>query len=633
MQTEKSNHWKIVTAYLAILLCVISPIVCAKPFISFHKEIRFILLSIGLIPILLWIYKTYMQPKADTHSRTPSLFNIHYFDVFLLLFAFFQYASITWATNTAEAVFMAQKFFIGLVIYFLSKIILHFYGHKTIIFFVKVICFSGFVYYLHTSFATYHLLQWVKANGFNSSLSSTSFYYLKSLTGHKHSLSTFFFLLLSFHLLGLARTSNHWWRYVYLVGIFFQLLFLLLLQSRSVLVGLVAFTVMFIIGLLLQKSLWHFLKKHALVLGGLFSLIVFTLLVLNLSIVKKETFFEKMNVTTYSTSRSGIQRLRLWDKTADMIQHQCLLGVGTGNWAVAILSEGAEGVERFSVGRSYLHPDNDFLWIWSELGTVGLSLHLLLLGNLFWATLKAFQQRSTYQYPLLILSAAFVGYLCISLFIGVRRLLLIQSLLMVLIAFLVYYIQQTPNYKAFFSFYLSKKTMRIACILTTFMLLLSTHIAIKRYQGAKYSFYLKKNISAAQWQSLETRTNKALSPFYTLNKYARPLHYYIALAQYKQGKTQVALKNYEQALHHHPYYYPALTGIGNIYFDRGQIKKARNYYVQAIRINSFDDEANFKLADINIQLKHYGKAKKWLNQTTTDEERKKMLLQKIKRQK
>ncbi len=70
-------------------------------------------------------------------------------------------------------------------------------------------------------------------------------------------------------------------------------------------------------------------------------------------------------------------RLVLWHRTLEMIAVRPIMGIGAGNWR---LDYPAYARGDLMDPRTAPHrPHNDFLWIWAEMGTVGLGLYLYLL--------------------------------------------------------------------------------------------------------------------------------------------------------------------------------------------------------------------------------------------------------------
>ena len=81
-----------------------------------------------------------------------------------------------------------------------------------------------------------------------------------------------------------------------------------------------------------------------------------------------------------SASGAGRGRLDLWSSTARMVSDHPLLGVGLDNWRIAYPPY--DNGKMIKVGSAPARPHNDFLWIASETGIIGL-------GFFCWFTLQA----------------------------------------------------------------------------------------------------------------------------------------------------------------------------------------------------------------------------------------------------
>lgn len=83
-------------------------------------------------------------------------------------------------------------------------------------------------------------------------------------------------------------------------------------------------------------------------------------------------------------------RLQIWDHTLDMIAEHPLVGVGVGNWSVYYPHYDRGDV--VGIGVAPRRPHNDFLWIWAELGLIGLLIYvwlLVIVAKRVWQQLQA----------------------------------------------------------------------------------------------------------------------------------------------------------------------------------------------------------------------------------------------------
>ena len=103
----------------------------------------------------------------------------------------------------------------------------------------------------------------------------------------------------------------------------------------------------------------------------------------------------QVSSTVTSITRPGGDRgrLRIWQHTLDMILDHPVFGVGLDNWSAYYPRYDRGDVIGIEVAPD--RPHNDWLWIWSELGSVGFVVYLILLWMIvrqFWHQLHKDQE-------------------------------------------------------------------------------------------------------------------------------------------------------------------------------------------------------------------------------------------------
>ena len=69
-------------------------------------------------------------------------------------------------------------------------------------------------------------------------------------------------------------------------------------------------------------------------------------------------------------------RLELWTRTIQLIKEKPLFGHGLSDWKIEMLKYGNKGLVSEDNNTFYQRPHNDFLWIMSETGIIGILLYL-----------------------------------------------------------------------------------------------------------------------------------------------------------------------------------------------------------------------------------------------------------------
>jgi tetratricopeptide (TPR) repeat protein len=96
-------------------------------------------------------------------------------------------------------------------------------------------------------------------------------------------------------------------------------------------------------------------------------------------------------------------RLQMWKHTLDLIRDNWLKGTGIGNWEL-VYPKYALGVD-LHPGWTFLRPHNDYLWIASELGMVGLLIYLWLLITAFRVINKTLRKTDNALLGLVVIAA------------------------------------------------------------------------------------------------------------------------------------------------------------------------------------------------------------------------------------
>lgn len=203
------------------------------------------------------------------------------------------------------------------------------------------------------------------------------------------------------------------------VGVGLEGAFLLATRSRGAWIGLGCALLTFLVLGLYRRFYVHWTRSHRI------TLIAACVLGLGISILPAEMedkvgaamWGGKQGVMTavFSVFESGGDkgRLAMWQRTLEMISDWPIMGIGSGNWKFIypVYSQG----DMINVRVAPHRPHNDFLWIWSELGTVGLVAYLFLLWKLFQT---GFRRLKTWNDPMLAgaLLACLTGILVNSFF-------------------------------------------------------------------------------------------------------------------------------------------------------------------------------------------------------------------------
>ena len=96
---------------------------------------------------------------------------------------------------------------------------------------------------------------------------------------------------------------------------------------------------------------------------------------------------------------AGQGRMGYWLASLEMVRRQPLLGVGLGNWEKFYPLDRPPGGLENRVPR---RPHNDYLWVWSELGSIGLLAYLSIFGIAAWLSIRSAQNQSSESFGLVV---------------------------------------------------------------------------------------------------------------------------------------------------------------------------------------------------------------------------------------
>ncbi|MDA0748636.1 MAG: tetratricopeptide repeat protein [bacterium] len=377
--------------------------------------------------------------------------------------------------------------------------------------------------------------------------------------------------------------------------------FLLYTRTRGSWVGLLGATVL-VLGvwtLVSRKSLLEDIKnvfdRRALLLGGLALLVVAALGPLNPGFQEHHTqrFDEKKADLTSAASsifKKGGDRDRfyMWQKTLLMIRDNPILGVGLGNWELAYPPY--DGGKLIQPEHNPLRPHNDFLWIWSETGTLGLLAYLALLGIFFRSAISLFRNGADMHSRLCALMFSIslfsvVGAGCFSF----PRERIPPSMLFWFALAAVAMLNQPTESSAF-----SRRTSRWIVLLVPFLLLFCLSITALR-TGFDY-YYVRQTLAFKQknYPAMVYYGQQALrlGPF-NHQAFIMKGEGHLGLKEY-----DLAEKNYRLCLTYHPNFSNAVSNLGLLHDKKAQLDSALVYYRKALVMAPLHYTARYNMGTV-----------------------------------
>ena len=212
-------------------------------------------------------------------------------------------------------------------------------------------------------------------------------YGIHSLSSHKNLFAGLLLLSLPLTIISIKHFQQGGMSVLLKVLLVLSLLFIVILQSRSVYLSILIF---FLVALVFGgRYFLHFLKQFAWVAAFIVPGIFLYLLVIGPD--TREDFMDKINVTNYfsqpgnenisSVTENNYQSIEIrkifWRSSLKLISDRPLFGTGKGNWKIAVGEYASPHLpDRLTDNNSYSHTHNDFLQQCSETGIAGLLLFI-----------------------------------------------------------------------------------------------------------------------------------------------------------------------------------------------------------------------------------------------------------------
>lgn len=421
------------------------------------------------------------------------------------------------------------------------------------------------------------------------SVESVELYKVTATMAHKNLLASAYLLLIPFVLFMFLtqRTYLKFSSFLLLVG---MVLMILMLQGRS---SWVAFAAMLVVGLLfVVKAMVHgFKPMQRLNKSDKAYIAVMCLAILlmlgGLAVKKPDTFNYMLRKVSSMTDQSGgrdqnketiHERYALWDNTWQLIKEDPLQGVGAGSWKLLYPKYGLEGLRSEDGYTLFQRPHNDLLWVWAELGVIGLVAYIaIFLLPLFWLFVRFGKLKKDGDRLLATCAAlTIVGFFVVGLFSFPRERIFHNLLL-----FIAFAIVMDSTAKGV-------QVGRVR-ILVSILLVSFTWVGVASFYRAKGDMHtLLVHASygkPGQQQTMLLEAEKAKSFFYTMDPMATPMNWFQGIAYYQQGNYEGAKRHFQNGLIENPYHLHLLNNLGSTYEKLGQRNLAIVTYRKVLNVS------------------------------------------------
>jgi len=558
--------------FLLIATIIVIPLIFSTKTLDPNLSPRLLVLGIVIFVLLIIniIKSINSRPQVD-------FVKLIIFPLFLLYFLWSVF-SLTQAINPSEGLFDLTKTFLSIaLLIFATQVFLQYKNSISIL--VKFVILSSII---ATSIGLYQYFNKVPGNlGYDLLL---ALYEIKGLMAHKNQYAISLFLMLPFVLYGVFNFKKWWWG-ISLYSTLIILLNITILQTRSVWIATLTFLVCFIL-LWLIVRLKNRLIVHSGLLkrGGVIAIILIIVATCSFIVFQKSGTSELMKKQVSSIfdteSENNLGRLKMWESTWQLSQDHLFFGVGAGNWKITVLPY--YNLNYGSKYQNWRRPHNDFLWVLSEKGMIGLLFYLLLFLIIATYSMKViFKETDKLKLILTsLLISGIGGYLVIAFVTFPLERINHQVFVMMMMAGIISIYYKHPE---------NPKPKKNKSYIRIHMLALIITTSVIFYAGIliRSEFYVQRLYDATKtkdWKLIIQHADNAFTKFTTIDSYSMPIHNYKGIANLKLKRHKQASKDFLIALGYFPTQITILNNLGTISSMSGDYKTAIKYFKQSTEL-------------------------------------------------
>ena len=581
--------------FLPLMLILLLPFANSNETMDMNAAPRIIILSVVIV-----LFSLYSLTRIKKPNQTISFIKLPIFIV-AVLYIVWMLITLAFAINPGDGSFDVAKSLLtlGLLVYLTKVLIDH--QTKALGLFVKTIIISAIIA------STIGIYQYItKVHGKADYDLYMALYNIKGLMAHKNQFSISLMLMLPFTIYGLF-TYKTLWRITAGYTTIMILINIFLIQTRSVWVATLMFLLIF--GLLesvflIKNNFKGFLIKHKKPIGISLGTILVVVLLTFVLIKDSDTssLLKEQASTTFNTKSANAQhRIKMWNASLQLFEDHPWLGVGAGNWKVAVIPY--YRLDFDSKYQNWMRPHNDFLWVLDEKGVFGLVLFLAIFGFIFYFGFRILFSEKNKNHLLitLLMMSGIAGYMFASLFSFPLERINHQVYLTLMMAVII------ANY--------AKHTNKVNNILFRRVNLTILFLALL---SAFYSFYylnselyVKKAYEATQdgnQRKVIKYCDKAYSIFTNTDANNVPIKMFRALAQMKLNNLQQAYADLQSAYNDFPTQVAVLNNLGIVAAQLHKNTVAVAYFKRSLYLFPHYEKTLANLVIAYYQQKKYEEA-------------------------
>ncbi|MCB9361144.1 MAG: O-antigen ligase family protein [Flavobacteriales bacterium] len=314
-----------------------------------------------------------------------------------------------------------------------------------------------------------------------------------------------------------------------------------------------------------------------------------------------DTFKKQIGAISNVNYGGAKERIELWKKSQDIINENPIVGIGLASWKIEVLKFRVDGTKQEDAATFYQYPHNDFVMVATENGIIGLILYLLLFITILYYIIFILKHTEPSVHLFYYLMFLGVVSFCVISFFSFPKERIEQN---IFLAFMF-----APTVIKYHSIRLElqqnvsinqKNVFYIGIAINILLVIFSIFLGIKRLQSDTHVLKVLNAKINSNWQKVIKETNKAISPFYSMDPMSTPLEWYRGTANFNLGKNNEAVLDFEKAISINPYHIHVLNNLGTCYELKNDHKKAIEYYHKALAINP-----NYEDVILNLSASYF----------------------------
>lgn len=403
---------------------------------------------------------------------------------------------------------------------------------------------------------------------------------LGGLTGYMSNINLFagyIMLLIPFNLLGLFIYKGLW-RRLAIFALFAGVFLIIILQTRAVYLGLLTGLVGSVILFLIYRKQFDVSKatRRLMAIAFIVSLVIATggFAVLPRDHVVKSRFLSIFQDTDNP-------RVLIWETSLRLIADNPVLGVGAGNFHLKMPAyAGEKGLDQEQI--NWMRPHNDFIWVASEKGIIGLLAFLAVFLIAMYYVRKVIFSKEDHHKKLLSLAvfSGLLAYMTFSFFDFPLERVNHLVLLAIYLATIISLVHTLHEKKPGMTNPLDRKLLMPVMVFLFFGII----FASKSIQLEKQVGIAREAHDRAQFAIMLQAAKDANNWWRTFDPMGNPVQMYECLAYMGLSNIPMALQTGEEARRLAPHKRTTLMPLGYIYLSLGQYEEAISCMQEVLRM-------------------------------------------------